>query len=381
MKSILKRYYLPVLFIAFIFFSLTDKMLNFTKDIENNENKKATEKPEFDINHLDNFPSKYEAFFNSNFTLRNYFIKYFNQAVITYLGKSPLPDKVIFGKNDWLFYGDKHLDFYRGIERFEKDELIDMKKELFYRYEYLKKRGIKYYFIILPTKYTIYPEYLNDDIIRLCNNTLTDQLIDAMGKNLPFTLIDTRKALIDAKKYNIRLFQKTDSHWNFAGGYFAYHYISQFLKKDFPEIKIKEINEYKFDSVLQKGGDIAKMLGNEDKYKENFIFATPLYSNVKEGKKSGYDPKGFPISMNPYELVYINPEMIKPKGLIIHDSFTEILIPFIKEDFAKSVYIFDRWEYGLNEDIIEKEKPDIFINIVLECHLKNILQHLSYNKK
>lgn len=380
MKSTLKRYYLPVLFLAFIFFSLTDKMLNITKDIENSENKKATEKPEFDINHLDNFPSKYEDFFNSNFTLRNYFIKHFNQAVITYLGKSPLPDKVIFGKNDWLFYGEKHLDFYRGIERFTEDELLDMKKELFYRSEYLKKRGIKYYFIILPTKYTIYPEYFNNDIIRLYNNTLTDQLIDALGKNLPFTLIDTRKALIEAKKHNIRLFQKTDSHWNFAGGYFAYHYISQFLKKDFPEIKTMEINEYKIDSILQKGGDVAKMLGNEDKYKEIMIKLTPLHSSVIEGKKTGYDPKGFSIPED-YEAVWINPKYKKPKGLIIRDSFTGYIIPYLYEDFAKSVYIFDRWEYGLNEEIIEKEKPDIFINIVLECHMKNILQHLSYNKK
>lgn len=357
-----------------------DKIFSITHDISNSENRKIASKPVLDINHLDNYPLKYEDYFNTNFTLRNYFLKHFNAAVIKYLGKSPLPDKVIFGKGDWFFYGEKHLDVYRGIERFSAKELTEMKNELLYRYEYLKKRNIKYYFVILPTKFSIYPEYLQDDITRLYNNTITDQLIESFNGNIPFTLIDTRKALKEAKKYNIRLYQKTDSHWNYAGGYFAYHYISQFIKKDFPEVQTRELDEYKIDSNWIKGGDISKMLGSEDKMKENMIkLDLKEKSLVRIGAENHYDPKGFAVAEE-YELVYINPKYKKPKGLIIRDSFTGYMIPYLNEDFAKSIFIFDRWEYGLNEDMIEKEKPDVFINIVLECHIKNILNNLSYNK-
>lgn len=375
-----KKIFLPILFIGFISFTLIDKIFVITTDIKNSENKKKSSRPLLDINHLDNFPSKYEDYFNSNVSLRNYLLKHFNESVIRYLGKSPLPDKIVFGKDDWMFYGEKHLDVYRGIERFSKTELDEIKKELLYRYEYLKKRNIKYYFVILPTKYSIYPEYLKDNITRLYDNTLTDQFIESFEGKAPFKIIDTRKALIDAKKYNIRLFQKTDSHWNFAGGYFAYNCISQYLSKDFPEIKTKELSEYKIDSTWKIGGDISKMLGNEEEMKENMINLTPIViSDVKAGKKTGYDPKGFSIPID-YEVVWENPKYKKTKALIIRDSFTGYIIPFLYEDFAKSVFIFDRWEYGLNEEIIENEKPNIYMNIVLECHLKNILNNMSYNK-
>jgi alginate O-acetyltransferase complex protein AlgJ len=245
----------------------------------------------------------------------------------------------------------------------------------------LKKRNIKYYFVILPTKFSVYPEYLRDDITRLYNNTLTDQFIEAFNGKAPFAIIDTRKALIEAKKYNIRLFQKTDSHWNYAGAYFAYHYISEYLKKDFPEIKTRELEEYNIDSTLQKGGDISRMLGNDELYKETMIMLKPkIESGVKIGKEAGYDPKGFSLPEE-YEIVWENPKYKKPRGLIIRDSFTGYMVPYLKEDFSKSVFIFDRWEYGLHEDMIEHEKPDVVINIVLECHIKNILKNMSYDKE
>ncbi len=359
---------------------MADKIFSISHDIENAENRKAVEQPDFNINHLDNYPSKYEDYFNTNFSLRNYLLKYYNRAVVKYLGKSPLPDKVIFGKDNWLFYGENHLNTYRGLDRFTSDELEDIKKELFYRYEYLKKRNIKFYFVILPTKYSVYPEYLQNNITKLFNETITDQLIGYLGKKTPFPVIDTRQALIEAKKHQIRLFQKTDSHWNYAGGYFAYHLISQYLKIDFPEIITREFDEFKIDSNLVKAGDISKMLGTDDKEKEMMIMPVlKIESTTKIGKKHNYDPKGFSIPID-YEVVWTNPVYKKPKGLIIRDSFSGYLIPYLKEDFAKSVFIFDRWEYGLNEDIIEQEKPDVFMNIVLECHLKKLLNTLSYKK-
>ncbi len=370
--------FLPLLFIIVIFFSLIDKTFSITHDIANSENRNIISRPELNINHLDIFPTKYEQYFNDNFTLRNYTIKEYNNAVINYFKKSPVPGFVVFGKNDWLYYGERHLGVYRGTEHFTGEELEEMKKELQYRYEYLKKRNIKYYLVILPTKYTIYPEYVDDKITKLSDKTITDQLIEALGNNIPFRLIDTRKKILDAKKLGVRLFQKTDAHWNSAGAFFAYNQISENLSKDFPEVQSRRFEDYTVDSVWEKGGDLTKILGTYDIAKENQIHLKEKFKSLAfRGKEMNYDPKGF-AAKDDYEIVCINPKNKKLKGLIIRDSFTGFMVQFLQEDFYKSVYIFDRWEYGLNEDIIEKEKPDVFMNIVVECHLKNFLQHLSY---
>lgn len=356
---------------------MIDKIFSVTHDIVNSENRIITENPHLDINHLDNYPEKYEKYFNDNFTLRNFFIKHYNAAVLKYLEKSPVPDKVIFGKNDWLFYGDYHLKTYRCSDHYTEEELIKIKNELLYRYNYLKQRNIKYYFVILPTKYSIYPEFVPDNITKLYDKTSTDQLIDTFGKDSPFPIIDTRSALLKAKKHNIRLFQKTDSHWNYAGAYFAYNMISEYLKKDFSEIKTLELSEFKVDSSWQNGGDLSKILSMTETIQENMIKLNPKYkTTVIKGEINNYNSEKSTIPQE-FQNVFINSKYKKSTALIIHDSFTEYMIPFLSEDFHKSVFVLDRKGYGLNEDIIQNVNPDIFINIVLECHIKNILKNMS----
>jgi len=62
---------------------------------------------------------------------------------------------------------------------------------------------------------------------------------------------------------------------------------------------------------------------------------------------------------------------------MIRDSFGSTLIPYLNEHFSESVYIFDMWNYCLNEDILFNEKPDIFIQTVVEPFISNI----KYNAK
>jgi hypothetical protein len=57
---------------------------------------------------------------------------------------------------------------------------------------------------------------------------------------------------------------------------------------------------------------------------------------------------------------------------MIHDSFGSTLIPFFNEHFSKSVYIFDGWQHAFNEEIVLNEKPDIYIQLVVESLLPNI---------
>jgi hypothetical protein len=55
------------------------------------------------------------------------------------------------------------------------------------------------------------------------------------------------------------------------------------------------------------------------------------------------------------------------KVLVFHDSFTTALVPFIKESFGETVFI---WKPNFNKTLIEKEKPDIVLQIVVERNLE-----------
>ena len=91
--------------------------------------------------------------------------------------------------------------------------------------------------------------------------------------------------------------------------------------------------------------------------------------------KRGYlSPKGFPYT-DDYEIQMQTGDTTLPNAIIIRDSFTDALLPFLAEGFNRSTFIFDAWEYGNNFNIIEIEKPQIVIYIVLESNLNSLLDY------
>jgi hypothetical protein len=50
----------------------------------------------------------------------------------------------------------------------------------------------------------------------------------------------------------------------------------------------------------------------------------------------------------------------------------------LAEGCGESLYIFDEWKYGLNKDWVEKFKPKIMVQLVLEKHLEHLLISTSY---
>jgi hypothetical protein len=194
-------------------------------------------------------------------------------------------------------------------------------------------------------------------------------------------MFDMRPVLIDAKKHNLRLFQKTDSHWNYAGGYFCYVNLIERMKKDFPQLNPIPIEKFNVDSVWQNGGDLSRMLGLETKIKENDVRVYPKFKSfVYKGKKQNYNPGNFSVPAD-YEVIRVNPSVKGPKILVIRDSFCWLLMNYLSENFSKSVYIWDNWEYKLNEEIIAEEKPDAVLTIITECQLKVILDNMSHKSK
>jgi len=370
-----------IAFLIVISFPFINGKLTIIKDIENTENRQPAAKPYFDILQLDNFPSKYDNYFSDNFTVRQRLIKYYNQLNLVLFKKSPLPDQIIIGNDDWLFSGGKEIETYRGKNRFKKSEMEQIRLELEYRKKYLEDRNCKFYFLIAPVKQNIYSENVPISVYRYNKQSWGEQLIEYLNKHSVVKPINAYKTLRESKKYGL-LYYKLDNHWNQRGAFFAVNDALKQMNKDIPTVEGLSYSNYIADKTISHGGNIASMLSNTQMFTDSVFELYPQKGfTAVEVKKVGYPvDSGFAYPTE-FETVQEIPNSHKPKILIISDSFGGNAFPFLSESFRRSVKIFDAWQYKLNENIVNSEKPDVVLLIVLESNIRNILRFQSRLRK
>jgi len=102
------------------------------------------------------------------------------------------------------------------------------------RQEWLAARGIGYVVMVVPEKFTIYPEYLPSWVARSPSPTPHDQLSAAMRRNGRVAFIDLREPL-RAAKVRERVYYQTDSHWNFNGAIVGYEALMREVQRALPD--------------------------------------------------------------------------------------------------------------------------------------------------
>jgi hypothetical protein len=367
--------FLLIIFSVGILFIVSEK-----KEKNEIENRQLSELPKFNIAKLDPFPRKFDIYFTDHFPFRNEIIKKYSEFSRNIFNISPMPDKVVTGKDGWLYMVSKCLEGFQGKSNFSNSGLESIKNELEYRINYCSKRGIKYYFVILPHKATIYPEFI--PLRYKSNNKYTPrtQLTQYLTKhNIPF--IDVTDDIIGAKSKGEILYKKTDNHWNELGAFYGTKRVLDEIRKDFKQTGKINLKDYNIIEKQIKGGNLAQMLNLKDEYDDiNIVLEKKIPSKAKDGTKKGYKvPEGFPYWWD-YEVVKVNPDVNSLKVLIIRESFTGHMIKFYQEAFGKTVFIFDAWEHKLNEEIIKSENPDIVIQEVVESFLPSLLFNQSRPK-
>jgi hypothetical protein len=175
---------------------------------------------------------------------------------------------------------------------------------------------------------------------------------------------------MEARKYG-RLYYKADHHWNKLGAYFAYREIAKRIREDFPAVKMIESSDVSFRDTLTRSGNLAIMTDLSDYIKEVDILPTLKHQRARTGRNAGYKPPQNDLG-DDYELVRETGDVTLPRAVVIRDSFTNALKPYLDETFQKTVYIFDGWNYYENTEIIDHEKPDLVLLIVYEPHIHNV---------
>ncbi|MCX6257351.1 MAG: hypothetical protein NTW49_05575 [Bacteroidia bacterium] len=365
---------LPVLFFLILLFPLINKFIHVLPLLPNNENRLLAVFPVLNINKLDEYPGKFENYYNDNISIRNNLLRMYNYISYFILKKSSFSSTVITGNNGWLFRSEDEQDVYEGKGMFTGDELKKFAIILSEREKYLDSIHCKFYFVIAPVKQSVYFDELPDYLQIKNPFTRTDQLLKYLEQHTDIKVIDLRKALIE-KKGNMKLYCKNDNHWNDIGAYYASSAIANRMKEDFPDLKINPMVNYQLGNRTVTGGNLAELLGLGTYFKDIDIRMNPQRSEVFDGSGRKYKPdKDFPYPWE-YCVVKTTYDHTKPKLLIIRDSFGNKVIPFLSVGFSETVSIWDNWEYQLNKNIVIDEKPDAFILMVLESHLDAVLKH------
>lgn len=345
--------------------------MHFVEFDRKNENRVFTDSLTISIERLDAFPKECEAYLSDNFSFRSPLISIYQQVKYA-MNSSPYPDKVILGKDGWLFNAGKEVEIYRGVLDFSDSELNAFKAEWANRKRYFDSTGIAFYWIICPVKHNVYPEKLPFSVRPSSKGRRTTQLIQYLDNGENSFIIDPTD-MLQKEKERHKVFYQHDNHWNYRAGYLATEMLLERIRADFPNKIIPSADVVWYDSTLKDFGYQREVIGIDQLHEVTSFHRYRTERSFKTKNHGFTPPPTFPYPWE-YERVFKSNE--NKNGLtvlIIRDSFGQLMMPFLKESFQETSFLFDDWEYDLNREIIEKVKPDIVIYQSVETHLEGVV--------
>jgi hypothetical protein len=338
-----------------------------------------TARPDFpkSMGELRDYPAKLEASWGDHFGFRQALIRLHARAHIK-LGISP-SDKVVVGPWGWLFFPGENpeiSDIFNGKREYSDAEMEKWRRELEARRDWLAKQGIRYVFVVVPNKETVYRENLPKQTYRSVRSVVQRLRAYLATKGSTVDVVDLTDALEEDKKLH-EVYFRTDTHWNDFGAYVGYREILRRVTGFFPAVSARPRNEFG-ESHQQFSGDLAVLLG---------------LSDVLSDDLPQLDPKvPFRCSLTAGEAdnvkvlsAWKGPSELGPRVVVFHDSFMASiegryhrtdpyapqktsfhLVEALAEQFSTSVF---RWSHDFDVELIKKEHPDLVIQEVAERFL------------
>ena len=292
-------------------------------------------------------------------------------------------NKVVVGKEDWLYLGNAHekgLIRNRNFIQASDDEIDNWVSSMSSRQQWLAKQGIPMVVAIAPNKHSVYPEYLpTGTVIERPNST--DRLIEAaMRHNLK--IIDLRIPLISEKQQHPYLYNKTDSHWTTLGAYVGYRAIMQEVTRRVPNTKYYQWDELTISPITHKACCLATMLkinalldaAFDHNYKLDFdarkrpicrvpIGSTGEYENACQNAANHIQPirkTASQVTMTPAKNTY--------SALLFKDSFGRANNHLFNATFNKTWHFHYQKtpKESLFKELVTTQSPSIVIYQIVE---------------
>lgn len=333
------------------------------------ENRELAALPKFDRKKKDEYPAQFEAFFNDHLAFRSNMVKARNLAKYSLFGVSTGPEAAV-GKDGFLFFMGDNMERVCKVERpLTQRQLDDWTAAIVERQHLFDKHGIKYMFVVVPEKPSVYPDKVPSVLSPVRKVSGIDQLQQALhsvpgGAQVSF--FNLLKEETEGRQTR-DTYLKTDSHWNAFGALLGYQAVMKQLRAWFPQLE-PTLTEHQVDMRMLPfaNGDCPKLMGLA-----HWITETA--------------PRGDAVSRDPAISKLMNIELDRtdwerhdaaaqnlPTAVILHDSFGFTLKPYIYNHFKK-VHFVRQSTYAFDEKLIDKYKPDVVIQLLVERHVMMVV--------
>lgn len=255
-------------------------------------------------------------YFQDHFALRANMITANSLLKENTLGSVPM-DKVIIGKNDWLYF-EGTINDYLGRELLSERELYSITHNLSLMQEYVEKSGGKFLFTVAPNKNSLYAENMPNNYLKGENRNFSNlyPLLTQEGINT-VNLFDLFENEDDV------LYLKRDSHWNNKGAILAYNAIMDTLG-----IQHDTYAQIKMTERVDHEGDLDEMLLP--------LHQTPELQYYPQIKFSYTTSSDFVDNMDAW--IETHNENKRDTLLMYRDSFGESLVPLFAEQFENAYF-------------------------------------------
>ncbi len=345
--------------------------------VKNNENRELAKKPEFKLS--PDYAGKFESYYNDNFGYRNETIELASKFKVDFLHVSPKPDMVLFGDKSFLFYNDPiTIESYSNSNVLSGEQLENIFKSQLEIKQKLESNSKKYILGYIPNKHTIYSEFLpySMKVQKKNNISLANQLKDYFSsKDFPF--IDITDQMLNEKKYK-QLYYKHDTHWNYHGAYVGY---KAFCDATMPQLGLIPFSLDHFDIRYHEtgSGDLTKIMGVSGLNSNQELVPTYTFKNVNYASFTTNDGgQDYPAQT----IITLNENALDDSIVMVFcDSFSTLFRQFLSLHYKRVIYI---WSYPVDShpiewySLIEKENPDIVINLCVERFLPEMLIRAKY---
>jgi alginate O-acetyltransferase complex protein AlgJ len=312
---------------------------------------------------LELWPARFEAYHADTFGLRDAILRDRNRLYLFGLGIAP-STRLVLGRDGWIFYAGDVTDL-RGLMPFEKSRLDTWIEWLETNRKRVALHGARYVYVVAPNKETIYPE-LVPERFNVVGRTRLDELLAAARARTSVEIVDVREAVRAEKAFDrgggagdYAYFQR-GTHWTRRGAWAACGVILECLRASFPAVAPRAHEDHALvelppaeDDSWARGMYVADLL------------AFPVWDFLPAPRRA---PALGVVFTDRGDRVTSIDDARLPSVLLVHDSFGPFLQPHLAEHCRK---LRCTWQYAIPEDVVEREKPDVVIQMYVERELAN----------
>ena len=363
----MKQKIISLLFLVVVFGFFIVSFIIPDREFSYNENRELAQRPELNVETIfsGKFMEEFESYVTDQVYLRDEF--------------------VTFSTNIKLLLGQKEINgvYFSNNYFVEKFQETDIDKELLEKTkgfisEFLKNHS-NAKIAIIPTAGGVveglYPKY-SDNINQ---GELINEIYDAVGKEQS---IDVFKNLENHQKEDI--YYRTDHHWTTLGAYYGYeaiidafggetigleNYTREVIDDQFHGTIQSKVNyDIGYDSIIKyvpKFETSYSMILNEDKNTET----SSLYDESKLTSKEKYAV--FIGGNNAANRIKNESVDNGKKLLIIKDSYSHCLTPFIVNNYSEVLLLDMRYFMGGIDTFLDGEEID---DVLIMYNLKNLVE-------